>query len=528
MRRYSITALRLIASICLVQFGMATARADELDSLSSAEPLSDSLVTESGWDEPALGASVVHLTPNEAALTQRVEALERTLRNMESLKVDLAAGEEQLPEKPKKKEDTELGLPKKIDIISKPTFTPTGRIYFDGVTYNDDEATKAFFNTDRENELGFRTFRIGGKGNIYENLIYSMEVELRGGPNAVSFKDIYMEQQSIPGIGHFRAGHFKEPIGLEEFGSDLFNTFMEKSPATQAFAPSRNFGVMAWDTVDACQDATWFLGAFRAESPDAPQTNTGLWRSDSDDWAFDYRYAWLPYYDEPSGGRYLVHLGLSYSFRQMGQTNTAGASLNQNVAASLPLDGAQFTTRSWVGSQGPIGVGAEADSNEWNQINGEFLTIWGPLSLQSEYFQVLMNSGEQYNGGYAMASYFLTGESRAYRKDTKVIDRTTPFEPFFWIDTCKGAACGRGAWEIAAGYSWVDLRDGHDTVATTPATSANRRRAFVNEFVIGLNWYQNPWSRVYFDYEHEIADFVTAGTPTGDADIFGVRWQVDW
>jgi len=53
-----------------------------------------------------------------------------------------------------------------------------------------------------------------------------------------------------------------------------------------------------------------------------------------------------------------------------------------------------------------------------------------PQVLQAEYFQLFMNSGEQYNGGYASLSYFLTGESRGYRKDLKVLDRTQPFEPF--------------------------------------------------------------------------------------------------
>ena len=174
-----------------------------------------------------------------------------------------------------------------------------------------------------------------------------------------------------------------------------------------------------------------------------------------------FPHAWqpLPFYDEPSAGRYLVHLGGSYSFRHIDGLTT-GATANQNVAYSTLNGLAEFTKRSWVGSQGPIGFGAEADSDQWNQINGEFLVIWGATSVQSEYFQVLMNSGENYQGGYAFFSYFLTGESRGYRKETKTIDRIIPFEPFFWIDACKGAACGRGAWEVAVGYSWVDLDDG--------------------------------------------------------------------
>ncbi len=471
----------------------------------------------SSWDDDVLAAHQQAATETELALAARVAALEKTLSGLQT-----AAAEEPLPEGEQVLKDE----CEQLDIIMKPTFTPIGRIYFDGVTYSDDEATKDFFNADRDDELGFRTFRIGGKGNIWENLIYNVEVELRGGPNSITYKDVYMEQQNLPVIGHFRAGHFKEPLGLEEFGSDLFNTFMEKSPATQAFTPGRNFGVMMWDNVDPCWDATWFLGAFRADSPDAP-SNTGLWRSDNYDWSYDARLAFLPYYDVPSNGRYLVHLGGSYSLRHIGGL-TAGATGNQNVAYSTLNGLAEFTTRSWVGSQGPIGFGAEADSDQWNQLNAEFLAIWGAASVQSEYFQLLMNSGETYQGGYAFMSYFLTGESRAYKKENKTIDRTIPFEPFFWVDGCHGTSCGWGAWELAAGYSWVDLRDGHDTVVTVPPNNTNRYRGFNNNVIIGVNWYQNPWSRVSIDYEHEVVDFVNGIVPDSNANIWGMRWQIDW
>jgi phosphate-selective porin OprO/OprP len=470
-------------------------------------------------------------TEDAASLSKRVEALERTIEQLK------AAGPAETLPAPAKKDSQEqrdkndaavVGecIPKKIDTITRPTFIPTGRIYFDGVTFDEDPETKAFFNADRDNEFGFRTFRVGGRGNIYENLIYTIEVDLRGTNSAITYKDIYMEQQELPVIGHLRAGHFKEPLGLEEFESDLYLDFMEKSPATQAFDPSRNFGVMAWDTTDECQDTTWMAGVFRADSPDSP-TNTGLWRSDNNDWCLDTRLAWLPYYDEPSNGRYLVHLGGSYSHRHVGAL-TPTATYNQNVPYSTLNGLAEFSTRSWVGSQGPIGFGAEADTNEWNQIDGEFLAIWGAASIQSEYFQLLMNSGERYNGGYMFLSYYLTGENRQYRKDLKVVDRTQPYEPFFLVDSAKGVACGWGAWELALGYSWVNLDDGHDTVATTPATAANRRRGFNNNFIAGVNWYQNAWSRMYFDYELELVDFVDAGVPNSTANIFGIRWQVDW
>jgi phosphate-selective porin OprO/OprP len=482
-----------------------------------------SLITETSWDDDSsvIGNNSTQAAVGDAALAQRVAALEQTIRDMQQVKT--AAAEESLPTA---KDGAPKDTCKQLDPIIKPTFQFHGRVYFDGVTYSDDPQDVAFFHTDRNNEIGFRTFRIGGNGNIYENLYYNIEFEVNGTNSAIKYKDIYMEQQNIPGIGHFRAGHFKEPIGLEEFGSDLYLTYMEKSPATKAFTPARNFGVMAWDTVDDCQDASWFLGIFAADSPDSPDS-TGLWRSDDNDWSYDARFAFLPYYDEPSNGRYLVHLGGSYSFRHIGGL-TSGAAYDQNVAYN-PLNGlAQFTTGSWVGSQAPIGFGAEFTTDQYSELAAEFLTIWGSSSVQSEFFECIADNGQQFNGGYAQYSYFLTGENRAYRKDLKVIDRTQPLEPFFWVDSCKGAICGRGAWEFDCGYSWVDLTDGQDTVATTPATAANRRRGFNNDFIVGVNWYQNPWSRVFFDYEHEIVDFVDAGVPTSNADIFGVRWQIDW
>lgn len=502
-------------------------------------PLSDNYVWDKsvvGSGEPASGGpasggptpsepSTIKPGPDDAAsLAKRVEALEQTIRQLKS-----ATPAETLPA-PAKKESQDANdgecTPKKIDTIIKPTFTMHGRIPFDVVTYDDDPDVMAFFHTDRQDETGFRSFRLGGDGYIYENLYYTAEIEIRGTTSAISYKSIYMEQQNIPAIGHLRVGHFFEPMDLEDFSGDKYLTFMERAPAVQAFTPGRNFGAMIWDTFDECQDASWFAGAFRADSPDSP-VSTGEWRSNSNDWSYDTRLAWLPYYDEPSNGRYLVHLGGSYSHRHIGGL-TPGADYNQNVAYSTLNGLAEFSNKTWIGTQGPIGYGAEANTNEWNQLDAEFLVIWGAFSVQSEYFQLLMNSGEQFNGGYAFLSYFLTGENRGYTKDQKILKGVVPFEPFFWIDSAKGQCCGWGAWEVDVGYSWVNLNDGHDTVVTVPPNSTNRLRGFNNNVVVGLGWWQNPWSHMYFDYEREIVNYVDAGVPTSNANIFGIRWQVDW
>ena len=453
--------------------------------------------------QPMLSSQDTDLTPahepagtNSATdLSARVAALEKALAEMQK---QPAPAEEPLPLGNDGGGVGEACQP--LEVIVKPTYHWRGRLYIDGVTYDDDDQTVAYFDKDRENEFGFGTARIGVQGDIYENISYVVELEFEG--TETDFKDVFAEMHSLPGVGHFRAGHFKEPISLEELTSSRFITFMTRSYATETFAPSRNFGVMIFNSLDPSDNASWFLGTFRHDSPDSPNGSAND-RDDRNDWSVDGRFAWLPYYDEPSDGRYLVHLGGSYSYR-----NSVGP--------------AEFETLGDVGDQGPIGVGAMAQSDTWSQLGLEFALVWGAFSVQSEYYHAFVTSGENYDGAYVQLSYFLTGEYRGYEKEAKAFGRVHPLEPAFWIDTCRGACCGRGAWELAAGYSYVNLREGEDI---EPGVL---ERAFVDGFVCGVNWYLNPYSRMMFDYDYEVTKFVDAGTPNSNANIFGVRWQIDW
>jgi phosphate-selective porin OprO/OprP len=453
---------------------------------------SPDLLAQTSWD----GQSVLPTsapTEREAALAARVEALERQVRGLD---VTTTALQESLPAAGSAAESA----CKEVPIITRPTWRWRGRLFVDGISYDDDDDVSDFFGLDRENEFGFDTARIGVQGDIYENITYVLEVEFEG--TEVDFKDVYAEMHSLPVVGHLRAGHFKEPIGLEELTSSRFDTFMEQSYATATFAPSRNYGVMIFNHLDACEDATWFLGTFRHESDDSPNA-IATQRDDRNDWSLSSRFAWAPYYDEPSEGRYVMHLGASHSYRNAAEAAT-------------------FETGAYIGNQDPIGVGALAENDDWNQLGLEAAVVWGALSFQSEYFHAFVTSGEEYHGAYAQVSYFLTGEYREYDKGAKAFNRVHPFEPMFWIETWNGCCCGLGAWELTAGYSYVDLEDGDDIGA------ADQERAFVDGWIFGVNWYLNPYSRVMFNYNRESTDFVNGGTPDGDANIFGVRWAVDW
>src|SRR5262249_27873879 len=152
------TLLVTLTSVCLAQ---------AQDSRPSA-PLTRDLLASNGWDEEVRPASAP--TDDAASLTARVEALERAMRGGATTSF---VDQEKLPDGAAKAVEKEC---KPVDIITKPTFTPTGRLFFDAVNFDDDDDAKAFFNTDRDNEFGIRRVRLGGKGYIYENLYYAVEV----------------------------------------------------------------------------------------------------------------------------------------------------------------------------------------------------------------------------------------------------------------------------------------------------------------------------------------------------------------
>lgn len=141
----------------------------------------------------------------------------------------------------------------------------------------------------------------------------------------------------------------------------------------------------------------------------------------------------------------------------------------------------------------------------------EFAGVYGPFSVQSEFIQTKLKrdgaSDLDFDGWYAYASYFLTGESRAYKNG--IFDRTKPKSP-----VGKG---GYGAWEVAARYSTLDLND--DTVTGGE----------LDNVTLGVNWYATDNIRFAANYVN-VLDVDRPGNANDDldGDIFAVRAQVDF
>jgi phosphate-selective porin OprO/OprP len=160
----------------------------------------------------------------------------------------------------------------------------------------------------------------------------------------------------------------------------------------------------------------------------------------------------------------------------------------------------------------------------------------GPLFAQAEYFHYNVDrtglSSANFNGGYAEASYTLTGEHRKYNPSTGAYTGITPDHPFSF-------STGQwGAFELGARYSVINLNSNYSTGNVTSASSNAVAGGQQQVITVGLNWYANSNIRFMLDYLHGIIDKPegtagVSGAPLGTGvgvkfDAIALRTQVAW
>ena len=362
------------------------------------------------------------------------------------------------------------------------SFKLGGRIMNDWAFMSEDDSLKATIGQLQDATTEFRRARLYISGAVYEKVIFKAQYDFAGGSSDdhgghTHFKDVYLGLKKLPGVGTLKVGHFKEAFGLEELTSSKYITFMERSLPV-IFAPSRNTGIGVNNTA-LNKRLTWAAGLF---------LDTEKWGDEDDaenSAAATARITGLPWYQ---GKDRLLHLGLSYTNRDA--TDDAVRFRQRPEAHLAPYF---VDTGSIV-----------ADSE--NRFGIEVALVHGPFSLQAEYMGANVEtpdgSDPSFSGYYASASYFLTGEHRAYKNSSGTFDRVKPKTNFG-----KG---GTGAWEVALRYSGLDLND-------DPIQGGE-----LEDITFGLNWYLNPNVRTMFNYV--LADLDTVG----DAEIVQLRFQIDF
>jgi phosphate-selective porin OprO/OprP len=279
-------------------------------------------------------------------------------------------------------------------------------------------------------------------------------------------------------LGTIRVGHFKIPQSLEALTSSRFISFGERSLPVTAFCPEREMGVAAFN-LSTDENATISYGAFF----DNLDERTKQVLNDKQGFTFATRASWTPYYDEPSNGRYLVHTGASYKY-----TDVRGDDPRLRNRPEVALEDFYIDT----------GV---IPTNDYNTFGLEGAAVWGPFSVQSEFFYVPVKdprgagTDRGFYGAYVWGSWFLTGENRVYRRSNGTFDRVVPYENFWLI---RGAGMGKGAWEARLRWSYLDLSESN--LASYTTTTANP--GMITDLTLGLTWYLNPNLKWMTDYIH--------------------------
>ncbi len=369
-----------------------------------------------------------------------------------------------------------------------------GRIHFDVGAISPDSSLEA--NEDAGiyggnaldgNGAEFRRSRIYISGTLWEDFLFKAQYDFAGGD--VDWKDVYLGVKNLPVVGRVLVGQSHEPFSLEELTSSNYITFMERSLATGAFAPSRQTGIRASNAILE-KRMTWDAGLYYGDTDDDGDTNF----DDITNFDATLRITGLPYYQ--NDGKQLLHLGLGYSHQFRDEDENT---IRYRARPESHLTNARLVNTGRIAADGA------------DLINPEVAFVWGSFSMQGEYFWSTLDSTQAddptFQGAYIYGSWFVTGENRTYSTSSAKFGRVQPAKNF--------GEGGIGAVELAARWSWLDLNDG-DVAGGEQ-----------NNFTLGVNWYLKPNYRVMFNYVYaDVEDFDEA--EDGDADIFQARFQVDF
>jgi len=309
-----------------------------------------------------------------------------------------------------------------------------------------------------------RGFRVGAVGtlNFEKPWVYTIfgatnafdkgfEIERQ---DSFTFFDYRLDIPVFENI-NLSIGKQKEPISMERIMSMIQLPMQERSSVSDAFLPSRNFGVVLSGTGEN-QRWTWAGGVFN------DWIDTGTDFGDSATQVIG-RVTWLPFITEDESN--LFHLGLG-------------------LRQSNGKEGIQFLTEPEFNNS-PIFVDTgPLDVNDGFQVNLEASWRKGPYWVHGEYVSTDVDSPSNgdldFSGYHITGSWILSGEMRGYNKKSGIMGPIRIAR-----DVYHG---GWGAWELGLRFSSLDLTDG-------PVDGGE-----MDIISLGLNWWLSPVFNVNLNY----------------------------
>ncbi len=377
--------------------------------------------------------------------------------------------------------------------------TVGGRIQFDYYNFSEDESARIGttpFGTGvaatgaNRGGAAFRRAYLTLTGKAY-GWDYKFENDFAGATgNGASFREMWIGTKFGP--GKIIIGQHKPFRGMEELASSNEITLIERPNTTATgIYNGRQFltGLFYKGNTDS-----FGYGIHAATLAPATATTEG------------HSFGARAYYFPLSADGSTLHIGLAYS----SDREDAGSS---NATSTF----------QYGGRRGPsitLGNAGAANANTFgtqDTIHGELAGAFGPFTLQAEYAMATLEEGFGTAAApsdidviayYAQASYFITGESKVYKKDRGAFGTPKPNNDF-------------GAVELVARYEASENKETDTAQARGCALGGVAAGSFQtcegSQITVGANWYVNPNARFMLNYYIAEADVNANGQDKPEA-----------
>ena len=337
-----------------------------------------------------------------------------------------------------------------------------------------------------DGNMGLRRFRVNsfGRGFLFTPFTYGVEFGLSDGQ--FFFNDGYIWFHEVPYVSSFKGGIFTAPMSMSALQSSSASPMMEEGSPVTAFTPGDLLGLQIGGAVNnkpITLHGGWFADVNDSENRDASQSYSRLIG----------RATWLPVDQtniDPDG--VMVHAGVSFSHMFTAGEGAQFRSRPESYLAPFLIDTGK------LGGDRAVIYGVES---AWQK---------GSVSVLGEFLQAHadddQNQMHRFSGAYLTGSWILTGERRAYNRDSGYFTRITPFNTFSFKDKTWGAL----EWNVR--FSHSDLTD------------ENIQGGVMTILSTGFNIYTTKRNRIMINAG--VADVKDSPTP-GELYFLQTRFQVD-
>ena len=408
---------------------------------------------------------------------------------------------------------------------------------------NDMEAAHSGLPNEMNSGMNIRRARLGAEGTFMKIMDWKFEYDFSRGNGTVAsgITDAFVRLNQNSALS-YKLGSFKEPFSLEEAASNRYLTFIERHMSVNAFVDNPNtyktgigvnYAVPRWQTGIAFQTepiGSWSYASTGIQANGNQNRNNG---AGDMGWQGIGRISGRPWMADET---HFVHVGVSAGHTEVNNQYRADGTINTGTNNpkqvgtgggmsffAFPGTNVDRTNMLDTGnlSVGNLGAPGSRRIDSYDRFGAEAWWVHGPFSAQAEYLRTNINgqgyNGENLTGYYAFASYFLTGESKAYHVRNGAANRIRPRQPFQW------SGPGWGAFEVAAGFDYINMNSG-----VIKGGQAEMAR-------MAVNWYPHSNVKWQANIQHVLdvnsADASRArsrGFHNADLTVFMTQLQVDF